>query len=153
MFSRVRPLVIMAIGYEVRDMKTGFDAIRFLSNLEDACVTASRENQQFVADPWVLGPLLLSSTRALILAYARYQALAKNVWFLAQSEADSRWRVHESGAPGGMLKGQELGFSSSEDALDHAIVQNDLASRLEALKSSKEEEGAPRKQQRIQGVG
>jgi hypothetical protein len=44
-----------------------------------------------------------------------------------------------------MLKGQEDGFGSSEDALDHAIVQHDLASRLEALKSSKEEEGAPRK--------
>jgi hypothetical protein len=127
-------------------MKKEFDAIGFLSALEDACVAASRENQQFVADPWVLGPLILSSKRALILAYARYQALAKNVWSLAQSEADSRWRTHDSGEPRGMLKGQEDGFGSSEDALDHAIVQHDLASRLEALKSSKEEEeGASRK--------
>ena len=115
-------------------MKTKFDAILFLSRLEDACVTASREDKQFEADPGVLGPLILSSKRAMILVSARYQALAKNIWSLAQSEADSRWRVHESGEPREMLKGQEDGFASSEDALDHAIVQHDLASRLEASK-------------------
>lgn len=127
-----------------------FNAIDFLQALENDCVAHSRTGEQFIVDPMVLGPLIVSTKRALIISSARFQALAKKIWFMAQSEVDSKWRVHESEEPREMLKGQENGFDKPEDALDHAIEPHDLASRLEALKCSKDE-GDPGKSQQPTG--
>jgi hypothetical protein len=120
---------------------TKFDAMRFLELLEDACVTASREDQQFVADPWQLGPRITSTLKALRVSSMYSEALMENLWSLGQSETDSKWRVYASGEPQEMLKGQEDGCESAEEALNHAIIHHELsAARRKLRNSSKNEE-------------
>jgi hypothetical protein len=115
--------------------KTKFDAIRFLELLEDACVTASREDKQFQADPWELGPRITSTLKALRVSSMYCDALMENLWSLGQSETDSKWRVYASGEPREKLKGQKDGYESAEEALNHAIIHHELsAARLAASK-------------------
>ena len=116
--------------------KTKFDAIRFLELLEDACVTASREDKQFVADPWQLGPRIASALKALQVSSMYSEALMENLWSLGQSETDSKWRVYASGEPREMLKGQKDGYESAEDALDHAIIHHELSEARRKLRNS-----------------
>ena len=116
---------------------TKFDAIRFLELLEEACVTASREDKQFVADPWQLGPRIASALKALQVSSMYSDALMENPWSLGQSETDSKWRVYASGEPQEMLKGQKDGYESAEEALNHAIIHRELsAARRKLLNSS-----------------
>ena len=119
-------------------MKTKFDAILFLSRLEDACVTASREDKQFEADPWVLGPLITSTLSAVKASIIHSEALMENLWSLGQSETDSKWRVYASGEPREMLKGQKDGYESAEDALDHAIIHDAFSAARRKLRNSSE---------------
>jgi hypothetical protein len=112
---------------------TKFDAIRFLELLEEACVTASREDQQFVADPWELGPRIASTLKALRISSMYSDALMENLWSLGQSETDSKWRVHVSGEPRELLNGQEDGYESAEEALNHAIIHHELSAARRAL--------------------
>jgi hypothetical protein len=107
--------------------KTKFDAIRFLEALEDTCVTASREEKQFVADPWQLGPRIASALKALRVSSMYCEALMENLWSLGQSETDSKWRVYASAEPREMLRGQSDGYETAEEALNHAIIQHKLA--------------------------
>ena len=117
---------------------TKFDAIRFLELLEDACVTASREDKQFVADPWQLGPRIASALKALQVSSMYSEALMENLWSLGQSETDSKWRVYASGEPREMLKGQKDGYESAEDALDHAIIHDAFSAARRKLRNSSE---------------
>ncbi len=119
--------------------KTEFDAIRFLELLEDACVTASREDKQFVADPWELGPRIASALKALQVSSMYSEALIENPWSLGQSETDSKWRVYASrGEPREMLKGQKDGYESAEEALNHAIIHRELSAARRKLRNSSE---------------
>lgn len=118
--------------------KTKFDAMRFLELLEDACVTASREDQQFVADPWQLGPRISSTLKALQVSSMYSEALMENPWSLGQSETDSKWRVSGSGNLRELLKGQEDGYESAEEALNHAIIHHELSAAQRKLRNSSE---------------
>jgi len=118
--------------------ETKFDAIRFLELLEDACVTASREDKQFVADPWELGPRIASALKALQVSSMYSEALMENPWSLGQSETDSKWRVYAAAELREMLKGQEDGYESAEDALDHAIIHHELSKARQKLRNSSE---------------
>ena len=114
---------------------TKFDAIRFLELIEEACVTASREDKQFVADPWELGPRIASTLKALKVSSMYSEALMENPWHLGRSEADSKWRIYASGEPQEMLKGQKDGYASAEDALDHAIIHHELSAARRKLRN------------------
>ena len=115
--------------------KTEFDAIRFLELLEDACVTASREDKQFEADPWELGPRIASALKALQVSSMYSEALMENPWSLGQSETDSKWRVYASGEPREMLKGQKDGYESAEEALNHAIIHREFSAARRKLRN------------------
>jgi hypothetical protein len=118
--------------------KAKFEAIRFLELLEDACVTASREEKQFEADPWQLGPRITATLKALRVSSMYSEALMENLWSLGQSETDSKWQVYASGEPREMLKGQKDGYASAEDALDHAIIHHELSAARRKLRNTSE---------------
>ena len=102
-----------------------FNAMRFLEALEDTCVTASRESKQFTADPWELGPRITSTLEALQVSSMYCDALLKSGWAVVRSEVDSKWRVYVSRDPQDILEGQQDGFESAEEALDHAIIRRE----------------------------
>ena len=90
--------------------------------LIDDVASSEREGKQFAADPSILGPLLCSTSRALLLLTLRYEALKNEFWQVRQSD-DSEWRVYAAAVSSEVLDGQQAGFESPEEALDGAILR------------------------------
>ena len=102
-----------------------FHAGDFLRDLVDHCASSEAEGKQFAAAPSILGPLLPSAWRELLLITLRYEALKKQFWQVRKSD-DSKWRVYSAEVSLEVLEGQQAGFDSAEEALDAAILRCSL---------------------------
>ncbi len=100
-----------------------FHAGNFLRDLVDHCACTEAEGKQFAAAPSILGPLLCSAWRQLVLITLRYEALKNEFWQVRKSD-DSKWRVYSAVE---VMDGQEDGFDSAEEALDEAILRSSPA--------------------------
>ena len=98
-----------------------FNAIRFLRNLVDDVASSAREGRQFVADPSILGPLLISVQWELTVLTLRYDALKNEFWQVRKGD-DSKWRVYSAAVSLEVLAGQQAGSDRAEEALDGAIL-------------------------------
>ena len=99
-----------------------FNAIRFLRNLVDDVASSARDEKQFAADPFILGPLLISVQQELTVLTLRYDALKNRFWQVHKSD-DAKWRVCSAAVSSEILDGQGDGFDSPEDALDAALLR------------------------------
>ena len=104
-------------------MKKKFNAIGFLRDLVDDIAATERAGKEFVADPSMLGPRLLSVQNELALLTLHYDALKKRSWQVRQSD-DLKWRVCSPEIQQlAILDGQQAGSDSAEEALDEAILR------------------------------
>ena len=103
-----------------------FDVKKFLDLLAEAVVDAARAGDQFVADPDLLGPRLMSASKRVESDLMYLEALRDNRWVVAQSPEDQRWRVW-SADTGKIVAGIKEGGDDWENALDLAMIAKALA--------------------------
>ena len=103
-----------------------FDVKKFLDLLAEAVVDAARAGDQFVADPDLLGPRLMSASKRVESDLMYLEALRDNRWVVAESPEDGRWRVW-SADTGKIVAGIKGGGDDWEDALDLAMIAKAIA--------------------------
>ncbi len=107
-----------------------FHAGDFLRDLVDDVASSERAGKKFEADAAILGPLLCSTSRELLLLTLRYDALKKRFWQVRKCD-DSKWRVCSAEVSSEVLDGQQAGSDSAEEALDGAILRCALKANTE----------------------
>jgi len=99
-------------------MKT-FNAKTFLEELIDDVASSVRERKRFDADPYILGPLLISLRTELLLLINRQEAICENALQVTKTE-DDKYRVSIPTTKDFVVTGKG-GFDTPGEALDATI--------------------------------
>ena len=96
-----------------------FNAKTFLEQLIDDVASHERAGKRYDADPYILGPLLISLRTELLLLINRQEAMCENALQVIKTE-DNKYRVSIPATKDFVVTG-EGGFDTPGEALDTTI--------------------------------